>query len=226
MNRSPATHTASRIPRRNFLGRLVAVAAVLGVPIRLESQGGVAPQHGPDERWLQRLNGKHRQVFDAPSVHGGEALVQAHNFLNAYNSAYGVPDSELSVAIVVHGTGFPLVFNDATWERFSLGERFHVDDPATRTPSRRNVFSAVRPGDPVPAAASIETLQHRGVVLVLCNNTLQRTTAAIATAQSQPVASVREELLRGLLPGVTVVPSAVVALNRAQEHGLRYVFAG
>lgn len=37
---------------------------------------------------------------------------------------------------------------------------------------------------------------------------------------------VRAQLLEGLLAGVTVVPGALVALNRAQEEGFAYVYAG
>ena len=37
---------------------------------------------------------------------------------------------------------------------------------------------------------------------------------------------VRTELLGNLLPGVTAVPAAIVATNRAQEAGLTYVYIG
>ena len=45
-------------------------------------------------------------------------------------------------------------------------------------------------------------------------------------SSSTPAEAVREEFLGGLLPGVTVVPAAVVALKRAQEHGLTYIYSG
>lgn len=217
-----------RVPlrRRNFLGRVLAAGAALGLPSAssLAAQGGAFPAVDPDEGWLKRLNGKHRQLFDTPALQGGKALMQARNFLDAYGAAYGVPDRDLSVLIIAHGGAFPLAFNDATWERFELGERYGVRDAGGN--ARRNVFAAGRAGDPVPPDASIETLQRRGVVFVLCNNTLKRATGEIAKSLSRTPEAVRSELLKGLLPGVTVVPAAVLAVNRAQEHGLTYMYGG
>lgn len=217
-----------RLPRRGFLGRVLMAGAALGLPPTavLAAQDRPRGASGPDEEWLRKLDGKHRQLFDTPALQGGKALSQAKNFLDAYNQAYGMPDRELSVLIVAHGGAFPLVFDDATWERFGLGERFKVQDAATGAPARRNVFSSVRAGDPVPAEASVVALQRRGVVFVLCNNTLKRTTGEIAKASNETPEAVRSELLKGLLPGVSVVPAAVLAINRAQEHGLTYVYGG
>lgn len=219
------------LPRRGFLVRATALGAALGLSgyATAGSTQSVArrnPASAPDEGWLMRLNGAHRQVFDAPSLQNGKPLMQARNFLNAYREAYGLTDRDVSAAVVVHGMALPLVFDDATWEHFDLGAHFQITDPATKAPSKRNVFAHVRGGDPVPVDASIDALQERGVVFVLCNNTLKRVTGQIAQSRSLSAEPVREELLRGLLPGVTVVPAAVVALNRAQEHGLTYVYSG
>lgn len=222
-------HTVSpQLPRRSFLGWVLATGGALGVPL---GSLAASPPRGwvsaaPGEQWLLRLTGKHRQVFDVPNVQGGKALMQARNFLDAYRNAYGLTDRELSVAIVVHGTALPLVFDDATWARFGFGERLGIRDAQIRAPARRNMFAHGRAGDPVPAEASVEVLQRRGVVFVLCNNTLKRVTADLAASRSRPAHAVREELLGGLLPGITIVPAAAVALNRAQEHGLSYVYSG
>jgi intracellular sulfur oxidation DsrE/DsrF family protein len=37
---------------------------------------------------------------------------------------------------------------------------------------------------------------------------------------------VKKDWVSGLMPGITVVPSGVLAINRAQELGCTYVFAG
>ena len=216
------------LPRRGFVGRLLAFGATLGLtatPSLAEgsSTGQASP---PDEAWLRRLTGRHRQVFDAPSLQQGKVLQQTRNFLDAYGDAYGLRDADLSAAVVVHGTALPLGFADATWERFGLGSRYNIQDPGTRAPATRNVFSDGRPGDLIPAGASVRALQQRGVVFVLCNNTLKRATSEIAGSLNSTPETVRQELLRGLIPGVTVVPAAVVALNRAQERGLTYVYSG
>ncbi|MFP5316444.1 MAG: hypothetical protein ACLGHS_13860 [Actinomycetes bacterium] len=216
------------LPRRGFLTSILAAGAALGFSgaVTAQSTQSRRGSSAPDESWLTNLTGAHRQVFDASSVQNGKVLSQVRNFLDAYGEAYGLADSEVSAAVVVHGSAFPLVFDDATWARFRLGERFGFQDPGTKEAAARNVFVQVRAGDPVPSEASLDALQRRGVVFVLCNNTLKRVTGDLARAAGRTPESVREELLAGLLPGVTVVPAAVVALNRAQEHGLTYVYSG
>jgi len=37
---------------------------------------------------------------------------------------------------------------------------------------------------------------------------------------------VKEDWVSGLLPGIQVVPAGIWAINRAQEHGCSYCFAG
>lgn len=219
------------VARRGFLARLgLGLAGLTGVVmtpagLRAETLGAGSAQPDPDA-WLAALQGKHRQIFDAPTLGDGKALLQAKNFLDAYRDAYGAKDGEVSVAVGVHGGAFPLVFRDEVWQRFGFGERFSVSDPATRRPAVRNLFARARPGDPLPEAATVEALQQRGVVFLLCNNTLGRTTAALAGAGFGAAPAVRQELLAGLLPGVQVVPAMVVALSRAQEKGFSYVYAG
>jgi len=38
--------------------------------------------------------------------------------------------------------------------------------------------------------------------------------------------TIKKEWIANLLPGVTVVPSGVIAVNRTQEKGCAYCFAG
>lgn len=220
----PVTMESEHLPRRGFVGRFLAAGATFG----FAATPALAAETNspPDEAWLRRLTGRHRQVVDTPSLQQGKALQQTKNFLDAYREAYGLRDADLSAVIVVHGTALPLVFADATWERFDLGRRYAIQDPGTRAPATRNVFSEGRPGDLISADASVRTLKQRGVVFVLCNNTLKRATGEIARSLNSTPEAVRQELLRGLIPGVTVVPAAVIALNRTQERGFTYVYSG
>jgi intracellular sulfur oxidation DsrE/DsrF family protein len=47
-----------------------------------------------------------------------------------------------------------------------------------------------------------------------------------ATKMGMDPAAVKKEWIAGLLPGVMLVPSGVMAVARAQELGGRYIFAG
>lgn len=220
--------------RRRFLGWLAASGAALGL-VGLEGTGtgadaarhpGPAAGTGAGEPWLNGMTGTHRQIFDTPSLNGGKVLRQAQNFLNAYNEAYGVPDAEVNAAVLTSGGALPLVFGDAAWDRYGFGERFGVDDPATGEPARRNIFAHEDEGGAVPAGASVQALQRRGVVFLVCNNALKGIARGIAAGVDRSLEKVRRELAAGLLPGVVVVSAAVVAVNRAQEHGISYIHSG
>lgn len=227
--RPPAT-----LPRRSFLSRLSAAAAGLLTAGVATGAGTAAAQHAsarpgrtlPPESWLERLDGRHGQIFDAPSLGGGKALQQVRNYLDAYRDAYGLESDAIDAVIGAHGSAVPLVFQDSVWERFGLGERFDVQDPRTGAPARRNVFARREDGGVVPPDVSIEALQQRGVIFLLCNNSLKRLTATLSQAGFGAQEAVRAELTEGLLPGVEVVPAMVVALNLAQERGLSYVYSG
>lgn len=215
------------LPRRGFLTRLgLGVLGALTAG-RAAAPGPLGAQAAPaQDAWLEGLTGKHRQIFDASALSGGRPLVQARNFMNAYGEAYGLEDADVNAVIAVHGETVPLVFRDAVWERFSLGERYRMQDPRTKAPARRNVYFPAVPGSAVDADASVEALQARGVVFLLCNNSLKRFTGQLSQAGFGTPEAVREELLAGLLPGVVVVPAAVVAMNLAQERGVTYVHTG
>lgn len=209
------------LPRRTFLvgGAALALTAATGSPANLAAQ---QPQ---GERWLERLEGRtHRLAFDVATLTGGKPLLQARNYLDVFNSTYGAKDEHVGVLQVVHGNAFPLVFGDPAWAAFRLGEKFKVDDPATGKPATRNVFTGPAAARPLPREAALDALQQRGVVFILCNNSLERTASQIAAATGGEPNAVRIELLKHLLPGVEVVPAAVVALARAQARGFSYYY--
>lgn len=222
------------LPRRGFLSRLSTAAAGLLTAGVATGAGPAAAQHVstrpsrtlPPEPWLERLDGEHGQIFDAASLGGGKALQQARNYLDAYRDAYGLESDVIDAVIGAHGGAVPLVFQDAVWEKFGLGERFDVQDLRTGAPARRNVFARPEKGGVVPPDASVTALQERGVIFLLCNNSLKRLTATLSQAGFGAQEALRAELLEGLLPGVEVVPAMVVALNLAQEKGLSYVYSG
>lgn len=202
-------------PRRGFLGRAAALLGVVAVPSLAH---GLTATPAPDETWLQGLNGKHRQFFDAATGSGGRVLGRVANFLDAYAEAYGMKDSELSAVFAAHGSATPLVLNDAFWAKYELGKRYSENDPATRAPSTRNPYAS-------GSNASVTRLQERGVRFVVCMQSVRRLSRELAPDPGA-VDSVRQEILAHLLPGVTPVPAAIVAANRAQEVGLTYVYVG
>jgi intracellular sulfur oxidation DsrE/DsrF family protein len=205
-------------PRRGFLSR--AATALFGVVAApsLASADVLASEVPADEAWLQGLNGKHKQFFDAASGRDGRALGRVANFLNAYAEAYGMKDVDLSVVFGAHGAALPLVMNDALWAKYEFGRRYAENDPVTRAPATRNPFASG--GD-----MSVARLQERGVRFIVCLRSIRRLSGELAP-NAATAEQVRQEIIAHLLPGVTPVPAMIVATNRAQEAGLTYVYAG
>lgn len=74
---------------------IVASAVIASVAAR-PTPAYAANASSPNDAWLDRLNGKHRQLFDAPAPNGGIPLVHLMNFYDSYNSAYGVKDKDVN----------------------------------------------------------------------------------------------------------------------------------
>jgi hypothetical protein len=181
-------------PRRGFLERAAAaLVSITAIP-------AIAKASGPpafEDKWLQGLNGKHKQIADVAGINGGTPLARIVNFLDAYTE-YDMKDSDLNVIVGVHSSALGFALNDAFWAKYELGKRWNENDPRTSAPATRNIFAS---------------------------GAIRRLSGVLATPEN-PADKVREEMLASLLPGVTAVPALIVAVNRAQEAGLSYVYLG
>src|SRR6266704_4750543 len=153
--------------RRGFLGRLAATAAagVAGLtPLRLEAQpsrhdpilGAADPSF---ETWLNRINGKHKMVFDAPEPNSGMPVVWPRVWLNTNNANYATTDAQNSAVIVLRHGAIPIAMQDAMWAKYKLGEVFKLNDGTA--PATRNTFTKpiLLPG------TGVEQLLVKGVMI-------------------------------------------------------------
>lgn len=215
---------ASNLPRRSFLGGAAAAALGLAAAPALGAvvHGTVTSSARNPDAWLEALTGKHRSIVDMPGFNDGLPPVHILNYLNTYNTAYSVPDSDINVVGTFYGSTTLLAANDAMWAKYRLGELVGVEGadgtPATRNPWRTEVKAL---GMTI-APAGIESLQRRGVLFIVCNNALNFFTGTIAQARGLAAATVDADVRANLLPGVVVVPAMVIAIERAQAHGLAY----
>ncbi len=214
-------------PRRGFLGRLAAVAAAAGVSAVPRA---MYPDHDTTplaDEWLDKLKAKHRQFFDFPAHDDGLPLVHMLNYYNTLNTAYNVKDSDINTVGTFYGlpNGTTLfAFNDAMWAKYNMGATLKFNDHKTSAPATRNVWRT----DPsimglmLAPPASIEALQKRGAVFLLCNNALGLWAGMLAQANKMEAPAVLADLKANMLPGVVLVPGMVVAIQMAQDKGIAY----
>src|SRR5207245_6224533 len=133
--------------RRGFLGRVAATAAagVAGLtPLRLEAHPSSRDHVGVDasfETWLNRINGKHKMLFDAPEVNDGMPVVWPRVWLNGNNENYATKDADNSAVVVLRHSAIPIAMQDAVWVKYKLGEAFSIKEG--EAPATRNIFADV-----------------------------------------------------------------------------------
>lgn len=219
--------------RRRFLGRLASSAAALGAttlidPLRLYAEAASSAPSGDEkslQAWLGKLKGKHRQVFDCMMPDGGIPLAWARVFMMT-NKAVGVADGNCSAVVILRHESIPIAMESRLWEKYKFGEVFKIDDGATKAPSVRNMFWQPKPGGlPLPGMAVNELLDS-GVLIGVCDMALTVYSMKVAEKMKMSAEECKKEWVSGILPGIQIVPSGVLAINRAQEHGCTYCWAG
>lgn len=217
--------------RRRFLGTAAAGAASL---MGLASLAKAAPRPHllkPDagipgfDAWLGKINGKHRQLFDAPGTNQGMPFAWSRVLLMS-NKAAGTPENDVSVVIVLRHEGIPAAMTHNLWSKYKFGELFKITDAATKAPAVRNPFYQPKPGEQLLPDMSIEDLQKSGVLMGVCDMALTVYSSMVAKNMNMAPEAVKSEWVGGLIPGIQLVPSGVYAVNQAQEHGCAYCFAG
>jgi intracellular sulfur oxidation DsrE/DsrF family protein len=221
---------SSITPRRTFIGRMAAGAFALGmsgVAVPRTRAEPVALSRHPDlESWPNGLTGKHRQVFDAVSPNDGFSGIFANVFLDTNNQASKLSDRDLNAVVVLRHAAAILAFTDPIWKKYKLGEAMQVMDANTHAPALRNPYFNAHPGDLALPGGSIEKLQARGVIFGVCTVALTHLSGMRAAAAGVSPEQARDEWVAAVIPGITILPSGVWGVNRAQERGCTYCYAG
>ena len=182
---------------------------------------------GPwDHSWLPKLAGaKHKLVFDIGAYSDGGGLYYAKNYLNGMRDGWQAETPDVIAILGISGDAYPIVFNDAMWEKYKFGESSKTTDVRTGQLAVRNVWWRPLSTEPM-AEFGVNVLQERGAMVLFCNNVFRGVIRRVMASTQRPYAEVRAELKGNMLPGVTVVPAIVAAMAMAQSSGAGYVFAG
>ena len=208
--------------RRSFISAVASLAGVAAAQpsaARGVSQTPNRLQGSWDLSWLDQLKGAHKQLYDLGShdlASDPRPLRFARNFLDTFRDVYRLEFPDINTAVGISGPAFPMNASDRLWAKYRLGERSKIVDPMTKQPAVRNIFLD---GPDI----SVKAMQARGVVFWQCNVALGVVAQQLAAAAQMPVEEVRADLLAGLNPGVRLMPSHVMALALAQEHGFTYM---
>jgi intracellular sulfur oxidation DsrE/DsrF family protein len=225
-----------RTHRRGFLGLLAKGAATLGMaslvaPLNLHAESDTISEGVSDaDVWFNQIKGKHRIVFDVTEPNDIFPFAWPRIFL-VTNEKTGTTEKDCTAVVVLRHAAIPYAMDDSLWAKYKFGEFFKAEDPKTKSPSVRNPFWKPKPGDfKVPGigevAIGVNELQASGVMFCVCDAAMTVYSAIMADKIKMEPADLKKEWVAGLLPGIQPVPSGVWAVNRAQEHGCSYCFAG
>ena len=223
---------AIRSPRRTFLATLAGAAGVTALgPWGKRLEAAVVPDGAPnapasapwDLAWLDQLEGKHRQVFEVGKLEDvpGPLHVVA-NYLDAWRDVFHLEYPQVNTVVSISGSGYPINANDAMWAKYKLADRWRLSDSAGKDGATHNAFLNAPASD--PKRASVTALQARGTIFSQCDKALRAIAREFALASHEGTDKVYEELVRGLNPGVRLVPAGTMLVGLAQEHGCAYEF--
>jgi hypothetical protein len=226
-------------PRRAFLGKVAGTAAAVAASSMIPAglRAAPAPVSRPlppgdwDMSWVDRITGDHRQVFDAPEISEGDALHQARTWMVGFKEVYGTTDADMHGVLVFRHKAIPMVVNDAMWAKYQLGKTYEQKDPASGKPAERNPFLNSNGGDKdkyglIWPDGGLDTLVSRGQTVLACNMALHFMSGELARKAKLDPKTVYSELRANLVPGVTLMPSGIFAVTRAEEAGCRLMYAG
>jgi len=241
--------------RRNFLGQLVVGAAAVATASCAKAQAAApppAPAQPPnsgqtvatastaahstppakqswDLSWTEKLTGEHRQVFDSPEIGDGMVFHHARTYYAHFGEVYNLKDADLRAVLVIRHHGIPMVLGDSIWEKYDfIGKEAKLKDPTTGKWTRRNPFMNAKPGDKYSLVwpdGTLDALIGRGAIVLACNMAFMHFSTTVATRTNQPTDAVVNECKAALVPGVTLMPSGIFAVIRAEEGGCHYLRA-
>jgi hypothetical protein len=228
--------------RRSFLGRILGAAAAGSLTMVGARPASAQQASASPDAWMSQVKGTHRCLFDFPQHKNGLPLLHILNYLSTYQGAYKTTAGQVGAVGTFYGIGpqssIAMAFNDAAWTKYGLGDYTGLKDASGKAYTR-NVFNRPTASDlpllmqaiqtpTIPAfaeampALGIESLQKMGAVFLLCANALGGWCGELEVRGKGKAADIEKDLRANTLPGVTIVPAMVIAIEKAQGAGIRY----
>jgi hypothetical protein len=206
-------------------GRRSFVRKTLGGAVGAMLVGTATDAHAGQtlaEPWLDELAAKKHKAFLDVGIFATDvsAFRRTRALLTALKDGYGASERDIGIAFGAHGSGLGYVLSPAAWNALGLVDLIgNANLRATEAAALRN---ATRNWGEV-CAENVAALRQMGVRFLACRNTIGRWADRIATQRKTAVASVTEEIIGGLHPGVEPVPAMIAAAVLAQERRVSYL---
>jgi hypothetical protein len=207
-------------PRRGLFGRAAAAFALGAAAVAGTTARAQAAPSSDEPNWPGEMKGRYHQVFDGVSVPGGNALHYAANFLESN------PPGTATSVLVLRALALVIAMNDDIWAKYKIGEAFDITDPETKAKAVKNPFLRPKPGVLGSDEMAIDRLLANGVVIGACNMALHGLSKAAGAKIAVNAEDAAREWIAGAIPGITIIPSGVWGVNRAQMAGCTYCAGG
>lgn len=202
--------------RRQFvLGGLMGAGGVVLSASRLDALPTAAPR---SDEWFDRLRGTEHYLFDSPEPRDGRMLALMRHYYDTCRDDYGLSERDVTAVGTFYSRTTFHGLDDPMWERYQLDSFQEPRIDGSGNPWRRAPMISGR-SEP---SASIESLQQRGAVFLLCRAALRTRAGQVAERRGADPEAVYADMAGHLVPGVILIPSVIVAIQRAQRRGVAY----
>lgn len=238
--------------RRDFLARLAAgtaatVAGASAFPSSLHAAGADALAAGEsasqfsaqllaslalprvewDTSWTSKLTGKHRAVFDTPSVDSGVGVFRSAMWQNQYAEVFKAAPSDINSVLVLRHDAIILAMAQPFWDEYQLGKRKKVTNPMTEKKTTRNP-AMLTEADGVPpsfASFALDRQMAKGTIVLACGLAFSDMVGEVSAKHKIKGEEARAKAMAGLIPGIIMQPSGFFATTLAGQNGCIYVRA-
>lgn len=180
-----------------------------------------------DLKWVDKVSGKHRAVFDNTEPESGYGVWRAGGWVKQYMDVMKAAPADMSPVVVLRHNAIVLAMQQSFWDKYGIGAKKNVTHPLTGESTPKNpALLDERDGIPAPFnTLGLQKQLDRGVPVLACNLAFQDCVDLIKSTEKITEHEARNRALAMLVPGVVLQPSGVFAVIRAQEAGAAYIKA-
>jgi len=173
-----------------------------------------------------RVATPHKQVFPSTSATVQPltdiAVIYMHMQFAMNGFEFSLPASQrLATLGILSGSSVIFGLNDAMWQKYSIGKRFDLAPTNVYYKATSDLDPHVSPNDPKGMYQdwSAQAVLKRGGSFMVCHHALTYFATDCAVSRSKDPTSVLAEWIANLLPGFSLVPSGITAMQLAAENG-------